>query len=234
MNKRFKQSVLGSALVVATGLAQAEVTANVAAVSDYLFRGISQSSNAAIQGGLDYSDASGIYAGTWLSNIDFGGEVEVDLYAGYGGETGGGLGYDVGVLYYWYPDSGGDQTGSELDYGEITFGLSMGMFSANIAYTAYGETSNAPFNTGDIYFSVGADIPLQNALSLGLTLGYYSFEDELDDDSESYAHFAVGLGKDVGDFGSVAVNMEFTNLDEDHATLNDDGPNVWLGWSKEF
>ncbi len=229
--KHFKQSLLGGALVLATGLAQAEVTGNIAAVSDYLFRGISQSSNAAIQGGFDVANDSGTYAGTWLSNIDFGGGTEVDLYGGYGGETAGGLGYDAGVLYYWYPDSGGD--GNELDYAEIYVGLAMGMFSANIAYTAWGETDDAPFDTGDVYYSIGAEFPMSD-LSLGLTLGYYDFNEEIQDDTESYGHFAASLGKDVGDFGSMSVNMEFTNADEDNATINDDGPNVWIGWSKEF
>ena len=231
--KTISQTLLATAFVAATGVAQAEVAANIAVVSDYLFRGVSQSSNAAVQGGLDYSNDSGIYAGTWMSNIDFGGQVETDLYAGYAGEAGD-MGYDVGVLYYWYPDSGGDQTGSELDYAELTFGLSVGMFSANIAYTLWGEVDKGPFEDGDVYYSVGLDIPMANDLSTGLTLGYYDFNDELKNDVESYFHFAASVAKDAGDFGSVSVNLEFTDQDEDNKTLNDDGPNVWLGWSKEF
>lgn len=231
--KTISQTLLATAFVAATGVAQAEVAANISVVSDYLFRGVSQSSNAAVQGGLDYSNDSGIYAGTWMSNIDFGGQVETDLYAGYAGESGE-LGYDVGVLYYWYPDSGGDQTGSELDYAELTFGLSVGMFSANIAYTFWGEVDKGPFEDGDVYYSVGLDIPMANDLSTALTLGYYDFNDELKNDIESYFHVAASVAKDAGDFGSVSVNLEFTDQDEDNITLNDDGPNVWLGWSKDF
>ena len=231
--KIISKTLLASAFVAASGVAQAEITANIAAVSDYMFRGVSQSSNAAIQGGMDYANESGFYAGTWMSNIDFGGQVETDIYAGYGGEAGA-IGYDIGALYYWYPDSGGDQTGSELDYAEIALGLSMGMFSANIAYTVYGEANDAPFDDGDVYFGVSAEIPMQDDFSTTLTVGYYDFNEELKDDSESYFHYGVSVAKDAGDFGAVSVNLEFTDLDEDHATLNDDGPNVWLGWSKEF
>ncbi len=47
-------------------------TGNVGFVSQYIFRGLSQTNGGpAIQGGLDYSHASGFYAGTWLSNISW-------------------------------------------------------------------------------------------------------------------------------------------------------------------
>ena len=68
--KIISKTILASAFVAASGVAQAEITANIAAVSDYMFRGVSQSSNAAIQGGMDYANESGFYAGTWMSNID--------------------------------------------------------------------------------------------------------------------------------------------------------------------
>ena len=45
-------------------------TGNVGFVSDYVFRGISQTQNhPAIQGGFDYNHASGFYVGTWASNV---------------------------------------------------------------------------------------------------------------------------------------------------------------------
>src|SRR5471032_2691106 len=47
-------------------------TANVGLVNDYVFRGITQTNgNPAIQGGIDYTHSSGLYAGTWLSNISW-------------------------------------------------------------------------------------------------------------------------------------------------------------------
>ncbi len=231
--KTFSKTLLASALVGASSLAQAEVTANVAVVSDYLFRGISQSSNAAVQGGLDYKSDSGVYLGTWLSNVDFGGQVETDLYAGYGSEING-LGYDVGALYYWYPDSGGDAKGGDLDYAEVHLGLSYAMVSASVSYTVWGEADNAPFDTGDLYYSLSGEFPLQNDFSLTLSAGYYDFNEEITNDSESYLHYGASLAKGVGEFGSLSVNLGLTDLDEDNTTLNDNGPNVWLGWSKDF
>src|SRR5262249_26890266 len=88
------------------------ISANVGAVTDYRFRGISQSDEGpAIQGGVDYVHDSGIYLGTWASSIDFndGDEAneEVDLYGGWSGDVGGST-LTVGAAYYWYPGADSD------------------------------------------------------------------------------------------------------------------------------
>ncbi len=228
--KTISQTLLATAFVAATGVAQAEVAANIAVVSDYLFRGINQTDGAAVQGGLDWSADSGMYAGTWISNVDFGGkeDSEVDLYAGYGGEAGS-FGYDVSGLYYWYPGAGGDEQGGELDYAEIAANFSIAMFSAGVAYTVWGETDNAPFDTGDLYYSLSADIPLQSGFGLNLFGGFYDFEEKAaGNQTASYLHYGASVSKDVADFGSFNVNLEQNDND------GDDGAQVWLGWSKEF
>lgn len=92
------------------------VTGNVSLVSDYRFRGISQTfKDPAIQGGFDYSHSSGVYLGTWASNVYggtnnssagvnyFNGGMEWDLYGGYKWEAFKDVTLDVGLLYYWYP-----------------------------------------------------------------------------------------------------------------------------------
>src|SRR3954462_13099168 len=79
---------------------------NVGAVTDYRYRGISQSRrDPAIQGGADFTHKSGFYVGTWASSIkwvkDAGGDasVEVDLYGGYK-TTFNDIGFDIGLLRY--------------------------------------------------------------------------------------------------------------------------------------
>ena len=64
------------------------ITRNLGFFSDYRFRGISQTAKRpAIQGGFDYSHASGIYVGTWASNVSHysytDANMEWDFYAGY-------------------------------------------------------------------------------------------------------------------------------------------------------
>ena len=87
-----KKTLIATAVMAATSTAAlADITGNVAMTSDYVFRGISQTDNQmAIQGGLDYAHESGIYVGTWASNVSpdfFNGagndpQIELDLYGG--------------------------------------------------------------------------------------------------------------------------------------------------------
>ena len=66
----FTKALAAAGLMTAAAAANAGVTGNVAFTTDYLFRGISQtSSNAAIQGTLSYSHESGLYATAWGSSI---------------------------------------------------------------------------------------------------------------------------------------------------------------------
>ena len=66
-----------------------ELSANIGAVSNYMWRGVTQTDDgAAVQGGIDWGHDSGFYLGTWASNIkwatDLSSGVEVDFYGGYG------------------------------------------------------------------------------------------------------------------------------------------------------
>lgn len=120
MKKLILASLIASALA-GTSAAFAEeksphtLTGNVGFVNDYRFRGISQTFlQPAIQGGFDYSHASGFYAGTWGSNVYGGsngsglgvdynnGSMEWDFYGGYKWDLGP-VGMDFGVLQYQYP-----------------------------------------------------------------------------------------------------------------------------------
>ncbi len=93
-------------------------TGNVGLYSQYVFRGISQTNEKpALQGGFDLGHKSGLYAGTWASNISWlsdgnppsapppapSASLEWDFYGGYKGSLPADFGYDLGVLYYWYP-----------------------------------------------------------------------------------------------------------------------------------
>jgi uncharacterized protein (TIGR02001 family) len=90
------------------------ITGNLGFFSNYLFRGVSQTGgNPAVQGGFDYSHASGFYAGTWASNVSWledsappiynRSSLEWDFYGGYKWTFAGDWGLDVGTIYYFYP-----------------------------------------------------------------------------------------------------------------------------------
>jgi uncharacterized protein (TIGR02001 family) len=128
-NKEMKKAILAAMLFASIGSAQAQVTGNLTAATDYRFRGISQTQNSvALQGGIDYSHASGFYAGNWNSSISWIGDqytnsggftgrggtgtsvsapIEMDFYAGIKKELiGAGFASDLGILQYYYPTSG--------------------------------------------------------------------------------------------------------------------------------
>lgn len=125
-----KKSLVAIAVAaLALPAAAQDVAFNVGAVTDYRYRGISQTRlKPALQGGIDVALPAGFYIGTWASTIkwikDAGGDadIELDLYGGYKG-TAGDLGYDVGVLRYQYPkhDLAISPNTTEL-YGALTYG----------------------------------------------------------------------------------------------------------------
>ncbi|WP_420142975.1 TorF family putative porin [Sphingobium sp.] len=101
------------------------VTGSVGLVSDYRFRGVSQSDRGmAIQGGITAAHESGVYVGTWASSLGgwgrFGGSnMELDLVAGYSKTFGEGTTVDVGLTWYMYP-SGADKTDFAEPYIKVS------------------------------------------------------------------------------------------------------------------
>ena len=99
------------------------VTGSVTVVSDYRFRGISQTDeDFAVQGGITVSHASGVYVGVWGSSIaDYvasGGDQEIDFSMGYSTEVAPGTVLDVGAIYYYYPGAESVVPGYNSDFLE--------------------------------------------------------------------------------------------------------------------
>ena len=131
----------------------AAVSANVAFASDYVWRGMTQSDGPAIQGGFDFEDESGFYAGIWGSNVNFndGAGSELDYYAGYGFSLGD-VGVDVGYIAFDYPEN---QTG--LDFEEIYLGLSFGDLGLTLASGQDGapDYTEVSYALGPVSFAYG-------------------------------------------------------------------------------
>ncbi len=200
---------------------QAEVSANIGVVSNYFFRGFSETDGgAAVQGGLDYEAASGFYLGTWASNVDFGDgtSYELDLYLGFADELDSGLGYDFGYVYFAYPDAPGSADFGEL-YGELSFSL----FSVGAAYVV-NDSSDSALVTGDLYYYAGLDFDLPDEFGLGFLVGRTAFDDS---DAENYTHFTASLSKDTGAMGEFSFNLEYEDsFDKDLK--------AWVGWTIGF
>lgn len=132
-------ATLATALIGLSSPASAQsdvkVAWNVGVVSDYIFRGFSQTGeDPAIQGGVDLTSGS-FYAGAWASNVDFGDstDAEVDLYAGYRPEVAG-YALDFGVVGYLYP---GQPEGADYDYVELKAAASRAVGPATLGAAVY-------------------------------------------------------------------------------------------------
>lgn len=142
-SRKIAATTLLSAGLLLAGSASAQVSGSVTVVSDYLFRGITQTNEEpALQGGVTWEHDSGFYAGAWGSSISWlsdadpavSSQVELDGFAGFAGDFGdSGVGYDVGVNYYWYP---GDYPAgfTDADTAEVYVGLSWKFLSAKYWY----------------------------------------------------------------------------------------------------
>ncbi|MGX6649190.1 TorF family putative porin [Maricaulaceae bacterium MS644] len=217
-----------AALVYTPVMAHAQtptVEGNVAVVSDYRFRGVSLSDQSiALQGGLDLGWESGFYVGLWGSSIEPVGssELELDLYAGYGGETASGLGYDVGALVYTYPDQS-DAHYLEL-YGSLsqTFGV-----VANTVGVAWAPEQDNIGGDDNLYLYYAGETAITGVegLSLGFGFGYETgaFGD-LDGDGDDKWDWTVGLtyASSIGlDFGVAYIDTtEDTNISEEQIVFS--------------
>lgn len=160
--------------------AEGEFSGNVALTTDYVWRGVSQNDeNPAIQGGFDYANGA-FYAGTWASIVDFGGaNMELDLYGGFAGELEGGLGWDVGVIGYLYPDA------DDLDFLEIYGGVSGSLGVVDLGGYVYVDPDNET-----VYVDATAGFAATDVLGFDASVG--SWVDGGDGFIEEFTNFSLG------------------------------------------
>jgi uncharacterized protein (TIGR02001 family) len=189
------------------------LSANIGAVTDYRYRGISQTRlKPAIQGGADFAHKSGFYIGTWASSIkwikDAGGDAnaEVDLYGGYKFTTGP-VGLDVGVLRYLYP-------GSSLPINPDTTELYIaGTWGPATLKYSHAVTNLFGFadSKNSYYVDLNATFELPwYGLTLTPHLGHQSVNNN---SASSYTDWSLTLGKDFGNGFSASLAYVDTSTD---------------------
>jgi uncharacterized protein (TIGR02001 family) len=190
---------------------------NVGAVTDYRFRGIAQTSKKpAIQGGIDFTHKSGIYLGTFLSNVkwvkDFNGATkgayELDLYGGYRGEIVKDFTYDIGFITYRYPGNNSGDAGtpgaglySKADTNEFYGALTYNVFTAKYSRSA-GDFLGNPNSSGSDYIELAAGLDLGNGFSLTPHIGHQRVKNTA---NASYTDYSLTLAKDFGNGLSASV-----------------------------
>ena len=120
------KSMGAAAVLLTSGIAQADFSGNIGWASDYYFRGIFQAKSSA-SGGLDF-ESNGFYAGTWAADVSDG--LEVDGYFGYAKELGG-IDLGIGFTGYYYTGNFDDT------YQELNFSSGYGPATLDVAFGQY-------------------------------------------------------------------------------------------------
>jgi uncharacterized protein (TIGR02001 family) len=212
--KSIKTLALVTGLLALSGVSQAQFSSTWTAVSDYDFRGFSQSAkDPALQGSADYAFGdSGFSFGAWASNIDFepaDGDLELDLYLNYAGKINDTFSITAGGTYYAYP--GSDDIG---EYPEIYIGFNAGNFSMKQWYadSLYDLDQSAQ------YTEANYTQPLGENMSLAFHAGYAWGDAWEDIETTDYAvqfNFTAGkftlFAKFTGTDGDAEVTTDVNN-----------------------
>jgi len=190
---------LASALIavcVMISVAKAGVSGNVAIQSDYVWRGYSQNlEDPSIQGGFDFEDASGFYAGVWGASLDFGGaeSTEGDIYIGFTNEIEGGFTYDVGIIEYTYHGGSG---ASDSNFTEYYLGGGFAGFSLTYSIgDEFGDNIEAGYS---YEFE-------EQGISVGAAYGDYD---------DAWTYWTIGVSGEIEGIGW-DISYWDTDLDDD-------------------
>lgn len=200
------------AIAFGTSTAYAELSFNLGVVSLYKANGVDQDNpkgkgfRPAVQGGVDKAFDNGFYIGNWNSTGRFGNaHLEIDLYAGHRGDIAENLSYDVGVVRFLYPNSGGGWNGNEayaaLTWGDLTFKYAHGV-------------SGVIKDWGRL--SLSYHMPLSESWSAQATAGFRNR------DAGSFNDYAIGLTNDLGN--GLSMNLQLSGTTK-RAALGGAGDN---------
>ena len=178
-------------------------------LSDYRFRGISQTDRRfAVQGSFTVAHESGLYGTVWGSSIDDyvynGADQEIDLTLGYR-RTYGATTVDAGVLYYYYPGSGGIDSDFFEPFVSVAHALGPVTAKVSAAYApkqralsiGNGKEDNL-YVAGDLSAAI-PDTPVSLTAHLGHSFGpsYLTIGEEYTDwglgASVAYKNLSFGL-----------------------------------------
>jgi uncharacterized protein (TIGR02001 family) len=198
-------------------------TGNITIASDYRFRGISQTFKLpAIQGGLDYSHISGLYAGTWMSNVSSnsyanGNSMEWDGYGGYKFPVGP-VTFDFGGLYYYYPGAHFSVPAhTKYDNFELYGAASWKWLTFKYSYAltdffgTNGDTYGGDDSKGSVYYDLSANVPVAEKVTLNAHVGHQTVANYGD---LSYTDWKLGATYDLNGWGLSAAYIG-TNAKKD-------------------
>ena len=230
-------------LATLSSSAFAEVSGNIGIATDYLFRGISQTAHKPeISGGFDYSSDMGFYAGTWLSNqtwVKEGGyednsSLEIDLYGGYSGSLPADLGYDVGLIKYYYPGTALGTTPNTVEaYASLSWKTLSLKYSHAVSDYFVGWGGGSTKTRGSHYLELNGTYDFGGGWGV---LGHIGRQWVKDVSEANYTDYKVGVTKDIS-YGTFTLAYSDTNADKNVYTVNGKDLSkgvAFLSFSKSF
>jgi uncharacterized protein (TIGR02001 family) len=221
------------------------VTGSVSVTSDYRFRGLSQSNkDFAAQSTINVNHESGLYAGLWTSTIDDQhslpgyGDAEVDLYAGFTKTLDTGLGFDVGLLYYYYPDAPNRFAGADNDtdffepYASANYTLGPVNVKVGGNYAWNGQSGLGGDDSLYLYSNLAVSVPTTPIKVLGHVgrskgaLGAFN----LDPDDDTYVDWS--LGAEVSQKG-FTLGVQYVDTDITQTRIGGDKFNSLVGGNQK-
>ncbi|WP_292959404.1 TorF family putative porin [Neptuniibacter sp. UBA6509] len=200
MMKSTTKTLIAAGLLSASVMAEAGLSANIGAMSDYYFRGVDQTTGASMMGGVDYEADNGIYVGLWAADLSDD-DVEYDIYGGYAGEAGD-ISYSLGYTGYFY-------TESDVDFHELNLNLGYSFFNLEVTL----GTEDQPSGTTEADYSfVGLTGEYEGAY-----LTYGTFGKDYDGD---YVELGYGMTYEGLDMNLAYINPDDTLGNADTVTFS--------------
>ena len=214
--------------------AASPISYNVGVVTDYIYRGITQTTHApAVQGGVDYAHTSGLYVGAWASNVkwikDSGAiatgdaNIELDTYFGVKNTVVGDMGYDVGYIRYNYLGTYEPQaTFNNADTAEVYAAATYKYVSLKYSYGLLDGFLTVPGAKGTNYLDLTATYPIaDNGVTIVAHVGKQTFVGVVAD-----AQAALGLNPTYTDY-KLSVTKDYSGYVVGLAYTNTNATSFW-------
>ncbi len=233
-------ALMGSAAIAQTSPAAApapayELAYNVGVVSDYRYRGVSQTRlQPAVQGGVDLT-AGAWYAGAWASNIkwikDAGGNanVELDLYGGYKYEVAKDITLDFGALSYVYPSN---KLATSANTTEVYIGIASGPYSAKYSRSITNTFGNGS-SKGSDYLEANIDYELVKGTNLVAHIGHQTIKNA---SALNYTDYKLGVTYEAlgGKFAASVIGTDGDKALYTYKNKNTAKAGLVVGYTKTF
>ena len=188
-------------LLVLRSIAAAQISGHVALLSDYRFRGESLTDRRpALQAGVNYDHASGLFLGALASNVRIDPGVSglgAQMYAGYARSLSESASADIGLVTYLFPHPSGEPG---YDYTEAFVGVSVDTVTSRLYYSEDYLGTGGPAS----YLEFNTSRPLNERIAFIGHLGYLierqSRRSVAAGHERSPLDFKAGFGIDVSGF----------------------------------